>query len=183
MNQKFLNWLGNTIRQEDFIGPWIDVRKSELLPFFSNTITNVLNGVTIIVITDSDREWFLKYIMTTVNHKYQNRPMLPFVDLQSLVPDINKVDTDMDIEYIIDYLDICFPNDYQFFYIGKAQDKRIKITRSKEDNFLIAFDDELPQSFYLHSLDESLDIKLMQLFKLFNMTISETLFGNIDVSL
>jgi hypothetical protein len=183
MNQRFLNWLGNTIRQEEFIDSWLDSRKSELLPFFSNTITNVLNGGTIIVLTDSDRDWFLKYIISSINHRHQNRPMLPFVDLHALVPDINKLDTDMDVEYIRDYLDIFLPNGYQFMYIGKAQDKRIKLAKSQEDSFLIAFDDELPQSFYLSSLDHSLDIKLMQVFKLFNITISEALFGNIDISI
>jgi hypothetical protein len=183
MNQKFLHWLGNTIKQEEFIGPWLDSRKSELLPFFSNTISNVLDGGTIIVITDSDREWFLNYIITTINHKYQNRPMLPFIDLKALVPDINKIDTDIDIEYIKDYLDIFLPNGYQFLYIGKAQDKRIKLAKAKDNSFMIAFDDDLPQSFYLSSVDKSLDIKLMQIFKLFNITIDEALFGNIDISI
>jgi hypothetical protein len=183
MNQKFLHWLGDTIKQEEFIGPWLDSRKSELLPFFSNTISNVLDGGTIIVITDSDREWFLNYIITSINHKYQNRPMLPFIDLKALVADINKIDTDIDIEYLKDYLDIFLPNGYQFLYIGKAQDKRIKLAKAKDNSFMIAFDDDLPQSFYLSSVDKSLDIKLMQIFKLFNITIDEALFGNIDISI
>jgi hypothetical protein len=109
--------------------------------------------------------------------------MLPFLDFKALVSNIDKIDTDADIEYVTDYLDICLPNGYQFMYIGKAQDKRIKLPNKREDSFMIAFDDELPRSFYLSSLDASLDTKLLQIFKLFNLTISETLFGNIDISM
>ena len=182
MNQKFLNWLGDTIREEEFIDSWLDSRKSELLPFFSKTITNILNGNSVIIFTDKDRDWFLSYIISTINNNYQNRPMLPFLDIRALIPDIDKIKRDIDIEYIKDYLDIILPNGYQFIYIGKAQDKRIKIVQAMEDSFIIAFDDELPKSFYLSSLDKSLDIKLMQIFKLFNITISEALFDNIDVT-
>ena len=49
-----------------------------------------------------------------------------------------------------------------------------------DENFLWIMDEEVQNSFKLRSSDVLLDIKLLQLFKLFNKTIDVGLFGEID---
>jgi len=42
-------------------------------------------------------------------------------------------------------------------------------------------DEEVENSFLLRSSDEMLDIKLLQLYKLFDRTLSQALFGELDL--
>jgi hypothetical protein len=42
-------------------------------------------------------------------------------------------------------------------------------------------DEEVENSFSLRSGDEMLDIKLLQLYKLFDLTLSQALFGELDL--
>ncbi len=48
-------------------------------------------------------------------------------------------------------------------------------------NLLWIIDDDVPNSFYLKNGGVSLDIKLIQLFKLFNKTIDTSLFNELSL--
>ena len=78
-------------------------------------------------------------------------------------------------------LDISYPNGYYIWYIGKGDHPYTKLAFREEENFLWILDEEVQNSFALRSTDTLLDIKLLQLFKLFDHTLSAVLFGDLDL--
>jgi len=79
-------------------------------------------------------------------------------------------------------LDISYPNGYFIWYIGKADSIYTKFVFRNDENLLWIIDGDVPNGFYLKSGGSiSLDIKLIQLFKLFNKTIDASLFNELDL--
>lgn len=180
--QEFLNWTVNTIREDRLISPWLEEKKYEWTPLVSKNIYNLLErGFSVIVITDREREWYLDYILTNINSTKQNRPFLPFYDFKSFYKNMDLVKSDEDISCIKDMLSISFPNGYCFWYIGKSQDIRATIPKVTKNSFLWLFDEEKQDAFNLRSNDEALDMKLLQMFRLYNKSISAALFAEINV--
>ncbi len=180
--QEFLNWTVDTIRDDRLISPWLEEKKYEWTPLVSKNIYNLLEkGCSIIVITDKDREWFLEYILTNINSSKLNRPYLPFYDFKSFSKNIDSIKSDEDISCIKDMLKISFPNGYCFWYIGRSQDIRATIPKVSKNSFLWLFDEDKQDAFNLKSADEALDMKLLQMFRLYNKTISASLFAEINV--
>jgi hypothetical protein len=179
--QDFLSWTIETIRADKTM--WLDKRRNDWSPLCASAVSALLNGHTAIVMTDFDREWFLRYAVSKINHPSQNRPYLPFVDFKSMFPSIEHLRTDEDLEFTKDMLDLTFPNGYFFWYIGKSEDRRSKLAKSKDDSFMWAMDEEIQNGFYLSSIDEHLDIKLLQLFGLLNKTINAALFNEVNIEL
>lgn len=180
--QEFLNWTVDTIRDDRLISPWLEEKKYEWTPLVSKNIVNILDkGCSVIILTDKKREWFLEYALTNINTKKLNRPFLPFYDFKSFYKYIDKVKSDDDISYIKDMLNISFPNGYCFWYIGKSQDQRAIIPKIAKNSFLWLLDEDKQDAFNLRSNDEALDMKLLQMFRLYNKTISASLFAQINV--
>ncbi len=180
--QEFLNWTVETIREDKLISPWLEEKKYEWTPLVSKSISSLLDkGCSVIVITDNDRNWFLEYILTNINNKNYNRPYLPFYDFKAFYKQIDSVKNEDDIAYIKDMLNISFPNGYCFWYIGRSQDVRAIIPKVSKNSFLWLLDEETPDAFNLRSSDEALDMKLLQMFRLYNKTISAALFAQINV--
>ena len=71
--------------------------------------------------------------------------------------------------------------DTVFWYIGKSQDNRSTLAKITKKLFLWIFDEERQGSINLKSNDDGLDMKLLQMFRLYNKTISAALFANINV--
>ncbi len=84
------------------------------------------------------------------------------------------------IDMIDDMLSISYKDDYFFWYIGKGEDKRVDIAKRKDNSFLWILDEEFHNAFTMKSYDPQLDIKLLQLFTLFNISLSAVLFGEVD---
>lgn len=180
--QEFLNWTVKTIREDRLLSPWLEEKKYEWTPLVSKNIYNVLEkGYSVIIITDTQREWFLKYILTNINFKKQNRPYLPFYGFKSFSKNISSIKSDEDISCIKDMLNISFPNGYCFWYIGKSQDQKAIMPKVTKNSFLWLFDEEKQDAFNLRSNDEALDMKLLQMFRLYNKTLSASLFAQINV--
>jgi len=180
--QEFLNWTVDTIREDKLISPWLEEKKYEWTPLVSKSIVSLLDkSCSVIIITDSERDWFLKYILTNINAKSLNRPYLPFYDFKSFYKDLDSVTNEDDIGYIKDMLNISFPNGYCFWYIGRSQDVRATIPKVSKNSFLWLLDEEMPDAFNLRSNDETLDMKLLQMFRLYSKTISAALFAEIHV--
>lgn len=78
-------------------------------------------------------------------------------------------------------LNISFPNGYCFWYIGRSQDIRANIPKISKNSFLWLLDEERQNAFNLRSNDEALDMKLLQMFRLYNKTLSATLFAQVNV--
>jgi len=183
MNQKpFLKWTIDTIRDDKSLMHWIEERKFEWVPLAKNTISNLLKGQAIVILTDKEREWFSNYVINTINNPYKNRPALPFFELKNFYPHLDLIKDSKDIDLIYDMLSISFEQGYSIWYIGSSYSERAEVAKRRDDNFLWLLDEESQDSFYLSSIDELLDLKLFQLFRLFDKTISAALFSEIDLS-
>ncbi len=181
--QEFLNWTIDTIREDRLISSWLEEKKYEWTPLVAQSVINVLNkNRSVIIITDKDREWFLEYILSNINQSKLNRPFLPFYDFRSFYKQLdNPKQSEEDINYIKDMLNISFPSGYCFWYIVTSQDKRANISKISKNSFLWLLDEERQNSFYLRSNDEALDMKLLQMFRLYNKTLSAALFAEVNV--
>ena len=180
--QEFLNWTIDTIRDDKVLSSWLEERKYDWIPLVAKSVTNIIDKQqSILVLTDDERDWFGKYIVSNINSPKNQRPLLPFYDFKSFSNLSNCVQSDSDIELIKDMLSISFPNGYSIWYIGRSQSTQAKIAKVSKNSFLWLFDEEIPNSFNLRSDDEWLDMKLIQMFHLYNQTISAALFAQIDV--
>lgn len=157
-------------------------KKYEWTPLVAKSILNILEkGCSVIIVTDKERDWYLEYIFTNINSPTLNRPFLPFYDAKGLYKYLDEVKSEEDISYIKDMLNISFPNGYCFWYIGRSQDVRAIIPKVSKNSFLWLFDEEMQDAFNLRSKDEALDMKLLQMFRLYNKTLSAALFAEINV--
>ncbi len=179
--QDLLKWTIDTIRADDTMMSWLEERKFEWVPLVKNCIANLMNGATIIVITDSDRNWFSHYISDSVNSPNKNRPLLPIYHIKSIYPHADNIKSKEDLELVKDMLSITFKNDYIFWYIGKSNDPRAKLGLSKDDGFLWIMDDEIANSFSLSSTDDLLDFKLFQLYRIFDKSISAAMYSEVSL--
>ena len=181
--QEFLNWTVETIRHDNLLGSWLEERKYDWVPLMSQSTINIIDkGRTVLIVTDKEYEWFMHYILTNINKKKHNRPLLPFYDFNSYHTNLDDIKTENDIELIKDMLNISFPNGYFFWYIGRSQITRALLPKFSKKPLLWIMDEDLPNSFNLKTRDESLDMKLLQMYRLFDKTISAALFAQIDVS-
>ncbi len=181
--QEFTNWTVETIRKDKLLGAWMEERKFDWIPLISQCINNILEkNKSVLIITDHEHEWFKQYILSHINHKKLGRPYFPFYSLESLYPNVDGVKTESDIQLIHDLLDTSFPNGYFFWYIGKSQSKRATLAKISKQPFLWLMDEELSNSFYLDSNDEALDIRLLNMYRLFNKTLDGALCAQVDVN-
>lgn len=173
--QAYLDWTLRSIRKSENFS-WMEERRLEWVPLAISRLQTLLDGKTFVVITDSQREWFSKYILSSVNRQTSNRPFLPFVDLKSFFPNLGSIKTAEDVSLLEDLLSVAFPNGYIFFYIGVSNDFSSQIAKKRDDSFMWILDEQIQNSFFLSLKDEDLDIKLIQLYKLLDKTINVLLF-------
>ena len=177
--QQFLKWTLEEIRKDGSTMSWMEEKRFEWVPLAASMLKNLMNGHTFIIITDDDREWFCHYMLKAVNSQSKHRPLLPFIGLQALYPNLYQIKTREDIELLENLLLQAFPQGYTFFYVGKNSDIKMQIAKRKDDSFMWIMDEDLQNSFYLLSEDDSLDIKLIQLFRLLDKSINAVLFAEV----
>ena len=153
----------------------------EWAPLVKSAVAQVIEGKTILIVTDESREWFGKYVVSTVNDLLKHRPLLPFYQLAENFPQLHSMQASSEIQLLEDMLDISYPNGYFIWYIGRGDHPLTKLSYRNQDNFLWVLDEEVQNSFSLRSSDPLLDIKLLQLYKLFDSTLSAVLFGDLDL--
>ncbi len=179
--QQLLKWTLDTIREEESCFSWMEEYRYEWAPLVKSAVSQTLNGKTALIVTDESHEWFGKYILNQINELKKNRPLLPFYPLESAFPNLQLMKSTQDHQLLEDMLEISYPNGYYFWYIGKGDHPCTKIAYRNDDSFLWIMDEEVQNSFALRSSDPLLDIKLLQLFKLFDTTLSAALFGDLDL--
>jgi len=179
--KQLLKWTLETIREEESCFSWMEEYRYEWAPLVKSAVSHVVEGKTILVVTDEYRQWFGKYILNGINDLTKNRPLLPFYQLTDNFPNLNNIHSTQDIQLLEDMLDISYPNGYYIWYIGRGDHPYTKLAYRNDHNFLWVMDEEVQNSFALRSSDPLLDIKLLQLYKLFDMTISASLFGDLDL--
>jgi hypothetical protein len=154
----------------------------EWTPVVQSAVTKILKGQTILVLTDNSRGWFAKYVASKINNLQNDRPFLPIYTLKSMFPNLDKMHSSQELDLLEDMLDISYPNGYFIWYIGSAESSYTKFAFRNDDNLLWIIDGDVPNSFYLRAGNSSLDIKMIQLFKLFNKTIDASLFNEIELT-
>ena len=179
--QELLKWTLETIREEDSSFSWMEEYRYEWAPLVKSSVSQVLEGKTVLIVTDEPRKWFSQYILNTINDLRKNRPLLPFYQLSACFPNLQSINTTQEIQLLEDMLDISYPNGYYIWYIGKGDHPYTKLACRNDDSFLWLMDEEVQNSFALRTSDPQLDIKLLQLYKLFDNTLSAALFGDLDL--
>ncbi len=178
--QQLLSWTLQSIRDEDCFS-WMEEYRYEWAPLVKSAVSQMIEGKTVLVVTDAPRKWFGKYVLEQINDLSKNRPLMPVFPLIEMFPNITSLSSTQELQLLEDMLDISFPQGYFIWYIGKGDHPLTKFAYRCDESFLWIMDEEVENSFSLRSSDELLDIKLLQLYKLFDMTLSETLFGELDL--
>lgn len=179
--QALLKWTLDTIREEESCFSWMEEHRYEWAPLVKSAVSQSIEGKTVLVLTDEPRKWFGKYIVNSINDMAKDRPLLPFYGLAECFPNLKNIPSEQELQLLEDMLDISYPNGYYIWYIGKSGHPYTKLGYRNDDNFLWILDEEVQNAFTLRSADKLLDIKLLQLFKLFDNTLSAALFGDLDL--
>jgi len=176
-----LNWTLDTIREEDSSFSWMEECRYDWVPIIQRAIKKILEGQTILVLTDESRAWYARYISNKINRVKSNRPFLPIYTLKAMFPNLDKLNNTEELDLLEDMLDISYPNGYFIWYIGSTESVYTKFVFRNNENLLWIIDGDVPNSFYLREGSILLDIKLIQLFKLFNKTVDASLFNELSL--
>ena len=180
MHSDFAQWSLDAIREEGGSLSWLEEDRFEWSKTTAFALEQILNGKTIILITDMKRKWLERYILDSINNL--ERPLVPIVSIESLYPHYNDLNGGAMIDMIDDMIALSFKNDYFFWYIGKGDDKRSDIAKRKDESYFWLFDEDFNNAFTMKSYDPILDIKLLQLYRLFDASLNAAMFGEVDAS-
>lgn len=179
---EFAQWSLDAIREEGSCLSWLEEQRFDWSTTTSLALEQILDGKTIILITDSKREWLENYILCSLNAAGQERPIIPIISMDAMYKHYNNVSGGEMIDVVEDMISLSHKEDYFFWYIGKGNDKRADIAKRKDNSYFWMFDEDYLNAFNLKSYDKLLDIKLLQLFRLFNSSLNAAMFGEVDVT-
>lgn len=180
--QNINDWLIHTIREDERKGAmsgWIEEKRFLILPDMVRTISHVLGGGSLIILTDNHREWFGEYIILHINQPYMSRPFLPIMKITHLHSMIDS-HTQSDLKHfkmISSMLDMMFAN-YQFWYIGKKH-IRSDFARECGGGWHWIFD----ENDIFNPNDELLDYKLISLFRIFDRAMLGAILNTISLDI
>ncbi len=180
--QDFAQWSLDVIREEGASLSWLEELRFDWVIPTAACLYELLSGKTVILITDGKREWFENYILHTINSNKPDRPLIPIINIEGIYPHYDHISGGDMIDMLEGMINLSFGEKYIFWYIGRGDDKRADIAKRRDDSYFWIFDEDYPNSFRLNSHDSHLDIKLLQLYKLFNQSLNAAMFGEIDVS-
>jgi len=178
----FAQWSLDTIRQEGAAFSWLEELRFEWTPATSIALEQILNGKTIVLITDEKRKWSQEYILSTINPARLERPPVSIVSIDSLYSHYNNISGGDMIDIIEDMVNLSLTGEYFFWYIGSGDDRRADIAKRKDNSYFWIFDEDYANSFNLKSYDKHLDIKLLQVYRLFELSLSGAMFGEVNVT-
>jgi hypothetical protein len=180
--RQFDQWTLEAIRLEGASMSWFEEQRYEWIPQIISAMDQIMLGRTIILVTDHERRWFAHYITETINKKLKERPLIPIVCLDALYPHMDKLNNIEGMDTLSDMLEISFKGEYFFWYVGRGGDERRADIIKRTDNALMwIMDEHYPNALTLKSYHSHIDIKLLQLYKLFDRTLASVLFGETDV--
>ncbi len=178
----FDQWTLSAIRAEGASMSWFEEQRYEWIPQMSSVMDRVMQGYTLVVVSDHERRWFVRYIIDSLNKRIKDRPMIPIVALEALYPHLDSLHDDTTMDMLIDMLELSYEGKYLFWYIGKGGDeRRADIIKRSDGALMWIMDESYPNALSLRSYDSHIDIKLLQLYRLFDRTLAGVLFGEIDV--
>jgi hypothetical protein len=179
--QTLLEWTLDSIREESSDFSWMEERRHDWVPLVGAVLRRMMDGEVVLLFSDSKRHWFEEYILNAINEISKDRPFLPVQSLQGVFPDIQRLETSTELTLMEDMLDIAYPQGYFIWYIGEGNHPHTKLAYHKENNFLWMINDEIAGSFPLKESDPLLDIKLIQLYRLFDKSLEAALYGQVEL--
>lgn len=178
----FAQWSLDAIRDEGGALSWLEEQRFEWSKTTAFALQQILEGKTVVLITDKERKWLEHYIVDSINSISFDRPLIPFITIDKIYPHYDHMQGGSMIDMIEDLIELSFKNDFFFWYIGKGDDKRSDIAKRKDNSYFWIFDEDFNNAFHLRSYDQNLDIKLLQLYKLFDASLNAAMFGEVDAS-
>jgi len=179
--KEILNWTLDTLRSDNAMMSWLEERRYEWTPLVSDVITSIMNGASVILVTDSERAWLSKYIVTTLNNPMKNRPLFPIFEIREVFPSLDQMIANQDLDVANDMFGMAFKESYIYWYIGKSSHPNSAIAKDFGSSFLWMMDEEVQNSFFLRSADELLDLKLLHMVRLFDKTLDAVMVGEIEL--
>ncbi|UFS61698.1 HobA family DNA replication regulator [Sulfurimonas sp. HSL-3221] len=178
--QSFMKWMLETIRSEGASFNWVEENRFEWTASTMLAVSQIVTGKTIVLVTDRKRKWFQHYISSTINQLSNDRPMVPLISLDRIYPEFDEMTSGDAMDMLADMLDLSFAGNYFFWYVGKGSDPRSEIAKRADNSCLWLLDEEFGHAMKLRSFDPYLDIKLLQLYRLFDLSLNAVLFGEVD---
>ena len=179
--QQLLKWTLDTIRSDEAMMSWLEEQRFEWTAAAAQAIRQIVNGRTIVLLSDYERKWFVEYITSSVNKPSLDRPIIPIVSLEQIYPYYDMIIGGEKIDILSDMLAMSYSDRYFFWYIGKGDDRRADIAKREDSSFLWIMDEDFQNAFPLKSYDTLLDIKLLHLYRVFDKTLNAVLFGEINI--
>jgi len=178
----FAQWTLDAIREEGGSLSWLEEQRFEWSKTTAFAVEQILNGKTIILITDEKRKWLEHYILSSMNSIQLERPLIPIVSMDSMYTHFNSVSGGEMINIIEDMISLSYKEDFFFWYIGQGDDKRCDIAKRKDNSYFWMFDEDFNNAFTLKSYDPVSDIKLLQLYRLLDASLNAAMFGEVDAN-
>ncbi len=178
--QGFIKWTLDSIRDEGSMLSWLEESRFEWTATMAHALKQVLAGKSIVIVTDTDRQWFGHYIVNTINKAITDRPMISVARIESLYPNYYSMNTGT-LDMLEDMLSLSYKDDYFFWYIGRGNDKAADLPKNQDQSFLWLMDEDFQNAFTLRSYDPLLDIKLLQLYRQLDKSLNAVLFGEVNV--
>lgn len=175
--QDLSHWILQVLRDEKF--HWLEERKSEWIMILRGALRQIVDGKSVILVCDDLCKWFGQYVAYRINNT-NTRPFVPIFCAEALFPQLPNLQKEEDFSLLQDLLSIAFREQYIFWYVGHYNDICSKLIMDCSGSFLWILNKEIQNSFALIN-DEDLDLKLLQLFKVFNKSLSATLFGELNL--
>ena len=177
----FSQWTLQAIREQGSCFSWMEEYRFNWIPQAKNAISKILEGQSIIIVTDKKYRWLSNYIINKINSVENNRPFIPIYSIDCLFPKIKSLENSSDIDFLYDMLDISFANGYFFWYIGDGKHTHFEHILQDKASLIWQLNQEIEGIFTLNRNDKDVDIKLMQAFKLFEKAIDAALIGDIEL--
>lgn len=176
--EEYLAWILNKIREDKSLDNWLEEIRFDFARTTINTLNSIEDGSSILVCSDTENQWFVKYAVSKINSNC-DEPFIPFIDFNNFFPNFDNISTSEQSEQLLDMLDISFPNGFIFWYIGDAQSKYFKFTNTK-DNSLLWLNEKNSTNGICFEKDELIDKKLIDSYRLFYQAIMAKIYGEIE---
>ena len=177
----FSDWTLTNIREEGSSFSWMEEHRFNWIPQVNNALKKILNGFSIIVVTDREFNWLGDYIVNKLNSKEKNRPYIPIYNIDCLFSAAYKLNDTTELDLLYDMFDISFSNGYLFWYIGNGEHRHYEYIEQNKSSIIWRLNHEVEGLFSLKRGDPQIDIKLIQAFKLFDKAIDAAITGDIEL--
>ena len=181
--RKINDWLLHEIKKDaDSISEmplhWMEIMRADFSPIITRALRFIIeeNG-TFLLCADSRRAWFKTYILHKLNSLDEDRPYISIYDFDASLSRLLSSD-EMNNDLIKNTLDISY-NKYAIWYIGDADTKMAKFALEFKESFLWIFDKKVERAIMLKN-DKNADIKLIQLYRIFEEAIFVGISGDYE---